>query len=122
MFQAKLTLYAAKPLKSLERVKGIEPSYSAWKAAALPLSYTRFFEHDLYRKTGTTFPDHARTMTYHGARAASTVMARLVPRSFGRKVGPLTSEAPAVILQVPQQTKGGDPVSCLKRCHLAGTA
>jgi hypothetical protein len=28
-------------LKRLERVKGIEPSYSAWKAAALPLSYTR---------------------------------------------------------------------------------
>jgi hypothetical protein len=32
---------ADKPLKTLERVKGIEPSYSAWKAAALPLSYTR---------------------------------------------------------------------------------
>jgi hypothetical protein len=32
---------AAKHLKPLERVKGIEPSYSAWKAAALPLSYTR---------------------------------------------------------------------------------
>src|SRR5262249_41012436 len=31
----------AKPLKSLERVKGIEPSSSAWKAVALPLSYTR---------------------------------------------------------------------------------
>jgi hypothetical protein len=28
----------------LERVKGIEPSYSAWKAAALPLSYTRDFK------------------------------------------------------------------------------
>jgi hypothetical protein len=27
--------------RELERVKGIEPSYSAWKAAALPLSYTR---------------------------------------------------------------------------------
>ena len=27
----------------MERVKGIEPSYSAWKAAALPLSYTRMF-------------------------------------------------------------------------------
>ena len=27
--------------RNLERVKGIEPSYSAWKAAALPLSYTR---------------------------------------------------------------------------------
>jgi hypothetical protein len=33
----------AKRLKTLERVKGIEPSYSAWKAAALPLSYTRDF-------------------------------------------------------------------------------
>jgi hypothetical protein len=30
-----------KRLRTLERVKGIEPSYSAWKAAALPLSYTR---------------------------------------------------------------------------------
>lgn len=28
-------------MRNLERVKGIEPSYSAWKAAALPLSYTR---------------------------------------------------------------------------------
>ena len=27
--------------RRLERVEGIEPSYSAWKAAALPLSYTR---------------------------------------------------------------------------------
>ncbi len=27
----------------LERVKRIELSYSAWEAAALPLSYTRFF-------------------------------------------------------------------------------
>jgi hypothetical protein len=34
--------FLAKLLKALlERVKGIEPSYSAWKAAALPLSYTR---------------------------------------------------------------------------------
>jgi hypothetical protein len=39
-----LTLAAGKPLKLLERVKGIEPSYSAWKAAALPLSYTRKFK------------------------------------------------------------------------------
>ncbi len=27
--------------EDVERVKGIEPSYSAWEAAALPLSYTR---------------------------------------------------------------------------------
>jgi hypothetical protein len=32
---------AANLLILLERVEGIEPSYSAWKAAALPLSYTR---------------------------------------------------------------------------------
>jgi hypothetical protein len=35
------TLLLAKSLKTLERVKGIEPSSSAWKAVALPLSYTR---------------------------------------------------------------------------------
>ena len=29
------------PYSELERVKGIEPSSSAWKAVALPLSYTR---------------------------------------------------------------------------------
>jgi hypothetical protein len=40
IFRAELP---AKRLKLLERVKGIEPSYSAWKAAALPLSYTRDF-------------------------------------------------------------------------------
>jgi hypothetical protein len=27
----------------MERVKGIEPSQPAWKAGALPLSYTRIF-------------------------------------------------------------------------------
>ena len=37
-----------KPLKRLnllillERVKGIEPSFSAWEADVLPLNYTRF--------------------------------------------------------------------------------
>ena len=29
-------------LALLERVMGIEPTYSAWKAAALPLCYTRY--------------------------------------------------------------------------------
>jgi hypothetical protein len=33
--------------KKLERVKGIEPSYSAWEAAALPLSYTRLISEDV---------------------------------------------------------------------------
>ena len=43
----------------MERVKGIEPSYSAWKAAALPLSYTR-----------------AQAINYHAMRTASTAMER----------------------------------------------
>jgi hypothetical protein len=29
-------------LSYLERVKGIEPSFSAWEADVLPLNYTRF--------------------------------------------------------------------------------
>ncbi len=36
----------------MERVKGIEPSYSAWKAAALPLSYTRISGDPLTRQAG----------------------------------------------------------------------
>ena len=52
--------------ETMERVKGIEPSYSAWKAAALPLSYTR-----------------ARPIHYHAMRTASTAMAR-----SGRLHGP----------------------------------
>jgi hypothetical protein len=28
-------------VREMERVAGIEPAYSAWKAAALPLCYTR---------------------------------------------------------------------------------
>jgi hypothetical protein len=45
----------AESLKELERVKGIEPSYSAWKAAALPLSYTRAGV-DLTRRAGGLNP------------------------------------------------------------------
>ena len=45
-------------VNSLERVKGIEPSYSAWKAAALPLSYTR-----------------APPFNYHAIPGASTAVA-----------------------------------------------
>jgi hypothetical protein len=53
----------------LERVKGIEPSYSAWKAAALPLSYTRLL-----------------AINYHAGPAASTVMRRTRdPAKYRRK-------------------------------------
>ncbi len=40
-----MTLRLAKgcrlPVRNVERVKGIEPSYEAWEAAVLPLNYTR---------------------------------------------------------------------------------
>lgn len=34
-------VHPKKRQKKMERVKGIEPSRPAWKAGALPLSYTR---------------------------------------------------------------------------------
>jgi hypothetical protein len=44
----------------MERVKGIEPSYSAWKAAALPLSYTRDSDDPLTRSApGLNHPPQA---------------------------------------------------------------
>jgi hypothetical protein len=43
--------------QALERVKGIEPSSSAWKAVALPLSYTRIAAHHTCNRTA--FPDNA---------------------------------------------------------------
>jgi hypothetical protein len=49
-------------------VKGIEPSYSAWKAAALPLSYTR-----------------VGAIHYHAGAAASTSMRRINPLDKARK-------------------------------------
>ena len=41
--------------KTMERVKGIEPSYAAWEAAVLPLNYTRIAHGlALYRKAALT--------------------------------------------------------------------
>ena len=47
--------------RRLERVKGIEPSSSAWKAVALPLSYTRKLDFRL-RSCRPAFP-----FTFHRA-------------------------------------------------------
>src|SRR3954447_9901017 len=64
-------------LRALERVKGIEPSYSAWKAAALPLSYTR------ERRC------LAPALTYHAEQAPSTAIHVEMPCS-----GPFTPGRP----------------------------
>jgi hypothetical protein len=90
-------------------VKGIEPSYSAWKAAALPLSYTR-----------------VKAINYHAAIAASTAMNVAPQAGIGRMVrlppALLTEPGSVPILGFPSTMKGGDPVSYSKRCHLAGIA
>ena len=39
-------------LFSLERVKGIEPSYPGWKAGVLPLNYTRKLKKDSMNPVG----------------------------------------------------------------------
>ena len=92
-------------------MKGIEPSYSAWKAAALPLSYTRI-----------------AAINYHAMQAASTALPALYwlqqflfLRCLQPSV-PLTAPDSAPILGAPPTMKGGDPVSYTKRCHLAGIA
>jgi len=44
------------------------------------------------------------------------------PRRKFRRFSPLTNPKAAPILAVSSTTKGGDPVSHSKRCHLAGIA
>jgi hypothetical protein len=107
----------------MERVKGIEPSYSAWKAAALPLSYTRAWGDHLTR--------HAGGLNYQGTveKLPGNRQMRLWPpikqarfRPESAPLHPLTATDSLPILLFPQTTKGGDPVSLTKRCHLAGIA
>jgi hypothetical protein len=42
LFLTKEVLYRLSYVGALERVMGIEPTLSAWKAEVLPLNYTRF--------------------------------------------------------------------------------
>ena len=54
----------------MERVKGIEPSQPAWKAGALPLSYTRKFcgikkEYGAENEIRTRDPRLGKAMLYH---------------------------------------------------------
>ncbi len=49
------------PFDYLERVSGIEPPSSAWKAEVLPLNYTR-----LYRDEGPTNPQDNSTALVEG--------------------------------------------------------
>jgi hypothetical protein len=66
------------------------------------------------------------------ARCTNTPARRSQPRSSARSLQSwrhspdhgclLTRRGSVTILRLPSTTKGGDPVSCIKRCHLAGIA
>ncbi len=60
----------------MERVKGIEPSYSAWEAAALPLSYTRLIV------------PHGATHSALAAKPASGQCCRLPARKLAPMLAP----------------------------------
>ena len=48
-FKSRASASSATPAAFLERVMGIEPTWPAWKAGALPLSYTRKYPMELAR-------------------------------------------------------------------------
>ena len=89
-------------MKALERVKGIEPSYSAWEAAALPLSYTRmgFTGNRLFRLR-------------QAAKTCGVVLRRVVPYHPRRRLRPPSPPDPAVL----KLTSGS-----ASRCGKASTA
>jgi hypothetical protein len=60
---------------------------------------------------------------YHAGRTASTAPGPLQTARFRPiRLRALTAAGRLPILRVPLTKKGGDLVSCLKRCHLAGIA
>src|SRR3546814_6776835 len=88
--------------QGLERVAGIEPAYSAWKAAALPLCYTR--SRRMCGGSGRRAPDqaatHASRVAYHCGLCRGDVP-RQIPRR--RHHGPA-----AGIGGRPRHRAGGD--------------
>ena len=65
------------PAAALERVKGIEPSSSAWEAAALPLSYTRAES----RQSAAQPPLWMAGSTVNNKAVANTIESRLARRN-----------------------------------------
>jgi hypothetical protein len=107
-------------LKSqMERVKGIEPSYSAWKAAALPLSYTRLPVMTYHAVTTVSTAPWPVLLSFK-ASCSRTGLAAVSQESA--PASPLTDANSRPILLFPRTRKGGDSVSYSKRCHLAGIA
>ena len=75
--------------KRLERVKGIEPSSSAWKAVALPLSYTRRNASHVSENSPLRldFPNRASEGAKARGRVAVRILAVLNRLSQGRARG-----------------------------------
>jgi hypothetical protein len=72
----------ANPKKRLERVAGIEPALSAWKAGVLPLNYTRYLS-----ETGCSVFKRGKESSPH-LRIMDTVF------SYGIMNGPLALNIP----------------------------
>jgi hypothetical protein len=72
--------HGVKPLKRLERAKGIEPSYAAWEAAVLPLNYARQSNSTLHKESKyVCCPEPI-------ALQSSRLIARAASRRFIRKI------------------------------------
>ena len=71
LYPAELKIHIVKHfIVLLERVPGIEPGYSAWKADILPLNYTRIYykfngRGDRDRTCDLMVPNHARSHLRH---------------------------------------------------------
>ena len=73
LYPAELKIHIVKHfIVLLERVPGIEPGYSAWKADILPLNYTRIIKFngrgDRDRTCDLMVPNHARSHLRHTPR------------------------------------------------------
>lgn len=86
----------------MERVKGIEPSSSAWKAAALPLSYTR--APDLGRRWWRRLDSNQRRLSQRIYSPSP-----LATRALLHSVGPLIRSSQDGFTDRPVQPAG---VSC----------
>ena len=75
-FSLAITIASAAVL--LERVKGIEPSSSAWKAVALPLSYTRLIRLLIRSSSAKASEDTLRLHTHRGAPPEAAEPRRVV--------------------------------------------
>ncbi len=91
-----------------ERVKGIEPSYSAWKAAALPLSYTREFQ-----KWGLQDSNLCRHSQWIYSPPPLTTRANPLLNLCARNAGGVLSSSTRYgLVSIKEPAEGLEPTTC----------